>query len=102
MYEAGKKRENGKQKARIEKRIEEIQNSNSEEDNLELEKCKTELQALLDDRDTEEARKTLAKYNLEGERPTKLFCSLNKKIKNKAQFEVLHVIETDHEGKETE
>ena len=25
-----------------------------------------------------------------------------KKIKNKAKFETLHVIETDHEGKETE
>ena len=69
-YEAGKKRENCEQMARIEKRIDEIQNSNREEDNLELEKCKKELQDLVDEGDMEEARKSLAKYNLEGERPT--------------------------------
>ena len=46
--------------------------------------------------------KILAKYNFEGEGPTKFFCSLNKKIKSMAQFEVLNVIETDQEEKETE
>ena len=75
-YEASKKREKGKQRTRIEKRIDEIHNSNREEDNLELETCKTELQDLVDKRDTEEARKSLAKYNLECKHPTKFFCSL--------------------------
>ena len=58
-YEAGKKRENGKQMEKIKKRIDKIQNSNREEDNLELEKCKTELQDLVDEGETEEARKSL-------------------------------------------
>ena len=74
-----RKRENGKQMTMIEKRIDEIQNSNKEEDIQELEKCKTELQDLVDKKDSEEARKSLSKYNLEGKRPTKFFCSLKKK-----------------------
>ena len=32
----------------------------------------------------------------------KFFCSLNKKVKSKAKFEVLHVTETDQQGRETE
>ena len=72
-YEAGKKRENCEQMARIEKRIDEIHNSNKEKDNLELDKCKKELQVMVDERDVEEASKSLAKYNLEGECPTKFF-----------------------------
>ena len=50
----------------------------------------------------EEARKNLAKYNLKGELPMKFFCSLNREVKRKAQFEVLRVTETDQEGRETE
>ena len=51
---------------KIEKRIAEIQNSNLEEDILELEEHKNELQELEDEKDMEEARKILRKYNLEG------------------------------------
>ena len=39
--------------------------------------------------------------NLEGERPLKFFCSMNKKINNKAQFEIFHVKETDENGNES-
>ena len=56
-----------------------------------------------DERDIENARIYFAKNNLEEERPTKFFCSMNKlphvchgeKLKNRAQFEVLQVKETD-------
>ena len=41
-----------------------------------------------------------AKNNLEGERPTKLFCSLSKKLKSKAQFETVHVKEVGANGEE--
>ena len=54
-----------------------------------------------DERDLENARSYFAKNNLEGERPTKFFCSMNKKLKNKAQFKKLHVKETDENGDES-
>ena len=44
------------------------------------------------------ARRYLAKNQLEGERPTKFFCSMNKKMKAKTQFEEVHVVERDENG----
>ena len=41
-----------------------------------------------------------AKNHLEGEKPTKFFCSLSKKLRSKAQFETLHVKEEGHNGEE--
>ena len=41
-----------------------------------------------------------AKNNLEGERPTKFFCSLSKKLRSKAQFETLLVKEEGVDGEE--
>ena len=41
-----------------------------------------------------------AKKNLEGERPTKFFCSLSKKLKCKAQFETVHIEEEGANGEE--
>ena len=52
---------------------------------------KDEHQALEDERENENAMCYFAKKNLEGERPTKFFCSLSKKLRSKAQFETLHV-----------
>ena len=46
------------------------------------------------------ARKQFAKMQLEGEKPSKFFCSLNKKRLAKAQLEELHIVEKDSEGKE--
>ena len=46
------------------------------------------------------ARRYLAKNQLEGERPTKFFCSMNRKMKSKAQFEEVHVSERDEKGEE--
>ena len=37
---------------------------------------------------------------LEGDNPTKFFCSLNKKRLAKAQFKELHIVKKDSEGKE--
>ena len=48
----------------------------------------------------ENAKRYFAKNNLEGERPTKFFCSLSKKLKSKAQFETLHVKEVGANGEE--
>ena len=66
-----------------------------------METLKKDLQDLEDERDEENARRYFSKSNLEGERPTKFFCSMNKKIKDEAQFEVLHVKETDENGNKT-
>ena len=46
------------------------------------------------------ARRYLAKKQLEGERPTKFFCSMNRKMKAKAQFEEVNVVEKDRNGEE--
>ena len=64
-------------------------------------KLEEELQDLEDEKDKKNTRRYFAKNNLKGERPTKFFCSMNKKMKDKAQFEVLHVKETDENGNET-
>ena len=53
-----------------------------------------------DAREVKNARRYFAKNNLEGERPTKFFCSLSKKLKSKAQFKTLHVKEVGDNGEE--
>ena len=45
------------------------------------------------------ARKKFTQMQLEGERPTKFFCKMNKKIGAKAQFETLHVEDIDKDGR---
>ena len=47
------------------------------------------------------ARKRFVQMQLEGERPTRFFCQLNKEAGAKAQFEVLHVEEVDEHGTKT-
>ena len=47
------------------------------------------------------ARKQLVQMKLEGERPTRFFCKMNKKHLAEAQFEELHVEEVDKDGKES-
>ena len=46
------------------------------------------------------ARKYFAKVQLEGKKPTSFFCNLNKKRLAKAQFEDLHVMEKNKDGRE--
>ena len=78
------------------------QKANSvEQDDIEMvEVLKQEVQEIEDERDMALARKHFAKLQLEGEKPTKFFCNLNKKRVAKAQFEELHIVEKDGEGKE--
>ena len=52
------------------------------------------------ERELEGARRYFAKYNLEGKRPMRFFCSMNKKMKNRAQFEKVHVVEENERGEE--
>ena len=56
-----------------------------------VEVLKNEHQTLEDERENENDMRYFAKNNLEGERPTKFFCSLSKKLRSKAQFETLYV-----------
>ena len=51
-----------------------------------IKKC---LQDLIDHDDRDVAMTMLAKYNLDGEKPTRLFCSIMKKGKKTAQFKTL-------------
>ena len=53
-----------------------------------------------DESEMENARRYFAKNNLEGERPTRFFCSMNKKMKSKAQFETVHVKEENEKWEE--
>ena len=61
---------------------------------------KEELQEMENKKDMLNANRYLAKCQLEGERPTKFFCNMNKKMKAKAQFEEIHVKERDENGDE--
>ena len=65
-----------------------------------VEVLKQEVQDIEDERDMAAARKYFTKMQLEGEKPTKFFCNLNKKRLAKAQFEELHVAEKNKEGRE--
>ena len=47
------------------------------------------------------ARTQFAKMELEGEKPSKFFCSMNKKQVEKVQFYEVHKIEKDNNGKVT-
>ena len=59
---------------------------------------KEEVQNIEDEKDLAAARKYFAKVQLEGEKPTKFFCSLNKKRMEKAHFEGLHIVEKRRKG----
>ena len=79
------------------------QKANSiEQDNIEMvEVLKKEVQEIEDERNMAVVRKQFAKIQLEGEKPSRFFCNLNKKRLAKAQFEELHIVEKDSEVRET-
>ena len=85
---------------KIESEIDSIQNSTDEKDVERMNMLKEELQELEDRKDMLNAKRYLAKNQLEGETPTKFFCSMNKKMKNKAQFDEVHIKERDEKGEE--
>ena len=61
---------------------------------------KQEVQNLEDEREMANARKCFVKMQLEGEKPTRYFCKMNKKFQAKAQFEEIHLEEVDNRGRE--
>ena len=73
--------------------IEQKTNSSEPEDMDMVEVLKQEMQKIKDERDMAIARKYFTKMQVEGEKPTRFFCNLNKKGLAKAQFEELHVME---------
>ena len=78
-YQAGERRKEREKTERISNEIESIQNSIDEKDIERVNILKEELQNIEDGRDMMSARKYMARNQLEGERPTKFFCSMNKK-----------------------
>ena len=61
---------------------------------------KLEVQNLEDEKEMAIARQCFVKMQLEGEKPTKYFCKMNKKFQTKAQFKEIHLEEVDHNSKE--
>ena len=61
---------------------------------------KLEVQNLEDEKDMAVARQCFVKMQLEGEKPTKYFCNMNKKFQAKAQFEEILLEEVNDKGKE--
>ena len=57
---------------------------------------------MIDHDNREAARKMLVKYHLEGEKPTRFFCSIMKKGKKSAQFNAVVKMITDEDGEITE
>ena len=99
-YEAMKRKKSREKIDNLQREIDKIQNSPKEEDRARVENLKEKLQKVEDECEKEKARRYFAKINLEGERPTKFFCSMNKRMKSKAQFETIHVKERNERGEE--
>ena len=86
---------------KVNEAIEKLVDSDDPDDITKVNLLKKEAQDIEDKRDTAAARKIFAKMQLEGDKPTKFFCNLNKKHLEKAQFEELHVVEKKQNGEET-
>ena len=99
-YQAGDKKNEKEEVEKIGSEIDSIQNSIDEKDIERVNMLKEELQSIEDQKDIMNARRYLAKNQIEGERPTKFFCSMNKNMKAKAQFEEVHVVEKERNGDE--
>ena len=85
----------------LNQRIDEKSDSVEPEDMEMVNLMKQEVQDIEDEREMSIARKSFIKMQLEGEKPTRFFCKMNKKQLAKAQFEEVHVEEVDENGKET-
>ena len=62
---------------------------------------KQEVQDLEDEHEMSIARKSFVRMQMEGEKPTRFFCKMNRKFLAKAQFVEVHLEEVDEKGKET-
>ena len=99
-YEGQIKREALEKSTKINDAIEELINSDDTEDMKKVNLLKEEAQELEDEREATPAKKYFAKMQLEGGKPTKFFCNMNKKRTEKAQFEELHIVEKKPGGEE--
>ena len=99
-YQAEKRKEIIKKGKTINDKIEELMNTDDPDDVRKVGLLKEEAQELEDERQESTAKKYFAKLQLEGEKPTKFFCRMNKKQMEKAQFEELHIVEKKAGGEE--
>ena len=90
-YQANKRRKEKEKTDNLESEIDRLQNSQDEDDIERVNNMKKELQDIEDEREMTSTRKYFAKNQLEGERPTRFFCSMNRKMKARAQFEEVHL-----------
>ena len=99
-YKATKKKKEKERTNNLESEIDKLQNSQAEEDIEWVNNMKKELQDIEDEREMISKRRYFGKNQLEGERPMRFFCSMNKKMKSMAQFEEVHVKKRNERGKE--
>ena len=86
----------------LRQQIDKLQDS---EDEVHIQQFKILTKVVQDLEDSEElemATQMLAKYNLEGERPTWFFCSMNKKRRKNVKFTTLVCKVVDEPGKKVE
>ena len=65
--------------------VDKIQDSNQSKDVAKLQLLNKVIQDVEDRDDMEKATQMLARYNLEGERPTEFFCAMMRKCRKTAQ-----------------
>ena len=99
-YAANQKRKLLKKTEELNKKIDEKAGSIKPEDIEMVNFLKLEVQNIEDEKDMAAARKSFVRMQLEGEKPTKYFCSMNKKFQEKAQFEEIILEEVDESRKE--
>ena len=84
----------------LNKKIDEKADSIDPEDIEMVNYMKLEVQNLEDEKEMAVARQCFVRMQVEGEKPRKYFCKMNKKFQTKAQFKEILLEETDHRGKE--
>ena len=84
----------------IDNKIEDLIDFDHHDDIRKVNLLKEEAQELEDEQHERTAKKYFRKLQLEGEKPTKFFCKMNKKQMEKAQFEELHIVEVKAGGEE--
>ena len=82
--------------------MDEIQDSNNSDDVTKQQMHKKVIQDVEDSDDMEKAMQLLARYNLEGERPTRFCCAKMRKRRKTAQFSSLIRTIINENGEEAE
>ena len=85
-YKAFRKRERNMTIRNLRQQIDKVQDSKEDDDIQRFQLLTKVVQDIEDSDEMESTTQMLAKYNLEGERPTRFFCSMNKKCRKTAQF----------------